>query len=103
MFLSDEWADVQFQYPGDVASNGTVLYGNFNQLFKLKQANRNLKVVLSVGGWSFRENFKTALATNTTRARFATSSLQLIADLGLDGIDVDWEVCTLQVHDEMKI
>ncbi|KAH7118720.1 glycoside hydrolase superfamily [Dendryphion nanum] len=91
VFLSDEWADVQFQYPGDVASNGTALYGNFNQLFKLKQKNRNLKVVLSVGGWSYRENFRTALATNTTRTRFATSTLNLIADLGLDGIDVDWE------------
>lgn len=92
IFLSDEWADVQFRYPSDVDSNGTTLYGNFNQLFKLKQQNRNLKTILSVGGWSFRENFKTALATNATRYKFAESSLQLIADLGLDGFDVDWEV-----------
>jgi chitinase len=91
VLLSDEWADLQFPYPGDVASNGTQLLGNFNQLFKLKQQNRNLKTVLSVGGWSFRENFKTALATNATRHRFAESSLQLVIDLGLDGIDIDWE------------
>lgn len=91
VFLSDEWADVQFNYPGDVASNGTQLLGNFNQLYKLKQKNRNLKTVLSVGGWSYRANFKTALATNTTRYRFAKSSLQLITDLGLDGFDIDWE------------
>ena len=91
VYLSDEWADVQFNYPGDVASNGTQLFGNFNQLYKLKQQNRNLKTVLSVGGWSYRENFKTALATNATRRRFAESSLQLIADLGLDGFDIDWE------------
>jgi chitinase len=91
VFLSDEWADVQFNYPGDVASNGTQLFGNFNQLYKLKQQNRNLKTVLSVGGWSYRENFKTALATNATRYRFAESSLQLITDLGLDGFDIDWE------------
>ena len=44
-----------------------------------------------MGGWSFRENFKTALASNATRYRFAESSLELISDLGLDGLDIDWE------------
>lgn len=83
VFLSDEWADLQFNYPGDAPSNRTQLFGNFNQLYKLKQKNRNLKTSLSVGGWSFRENFKTALATNATRYRFAESSLKLITDLGL--------------------
>ncbi|KZM22263.1 Chitinase [Ascochyta rabiei] len=91
VFLSDEWADLQFSYPGDVASNGTQLLGNFNQLYKLKQKNRKLKTTLSVGGWSYRGNFKTALATNATRYRFAESSLKLITDLGLDGLDIDWE------------
>ena len=82
---------MQYQYPGDVPSNGTQLYGNFNQLYKLKQKNRNLKTSLSVGGWSFRDNFKTALASNATRYRFAESSLKLVSDLGLDGLDIDWE------------
>ncbi|KAF1927503.1 glycoside hydrolase family 18 protein [Didymella exigua CBS 183.55] len=91
VFLSDLWADVQFAYPGDVASNGTQLLGNFNQLYKLKQQNRNLKTSLSVGGWSYRANFKTALATSAGRSLFAESTLKLIIDLGLDGIDVDWE------------
>lgn len=92
VFLTDEWADIQFPYPGDVASaNSTLLFGNFGQLFKLKQKNRNLKVSLSVGGWSYRFNFKTALATDATRKKFADSSLKLITDLGLDGIDIDWE------------
>ncbi|OSS48448.1 hypothetical protein B5807_07891 [Epicoccum nigrum] len=91
VLLSDVWADLQYQYPGDVPTNGTQLFGNFNQLYKLKQKNRNLKTSLSVGGWSFRENFKTALASNATRYRFAESSLELISDLGLDGLDIDWE------------
>lgn len=87
VFLTDEWADLQFAYPGDVASNGTQLLGNFNQLYKLKQQNRNLKTSLSVGGWSYRANFKTALATGATRSRFAESALKLVTDLGLDGVD----------------
>ncbi|KAJ4409883.1 Chitinase 4 [Didymella pomorum] len=91
VFLSDEWADVQYSYPGDVITNGTQLRGNFNQLYKLKQQNRNLKTSLSVGGWSYRANFKTAMATSAGRALFADSTLKLITDLGLDGIDIDWE------------
>lgn len=91
VFLSDEWADIQYQYPGDVAANGTQLYGNFNQLFKLKQKNRNLKVALSVGGWTYRTNFAPALKSAEGRQKFCTSSLQLIADLGLDAFDIDWE------------
>jgi chitinase len=89
--LSDEWADVQFPYPGDVATNGTQLLGNFNQLFKLKQKHRNLRVTLSVGGWGFRANFKPALATEAGRQTFCDSSTAHIANLGLDGLDIDWE------------
>ncbi|KAH7068959.1 glycoside hydrolase superfamily [Paraphoma chrysanthemicola] len=91
VFLTDEWADVQFGYPGDVGTNATQLLGNFNQLYKLKQKNRNLKVILSVGGWTFRGNFKPALSTAAGRQTFCDSALTLIADLGLDGFDIDWE------------
>ncbi|KAH6625651.1 glycoside hydrolase superfamily [Boeremia exigua] len=91
VFLSDEWADIQFHYPGDAFTNGTQLFGNLNQLYKLKQQHRNLKTSLSVGGWSYRENFKTALATSAGRARFAETALTLVTDLGLDGFDIDWE------------
>ncbi|CBX96416.1 hypothetical protein IAQ61_005706 [Plenodomus lingam] len=91
VFLSDEWADIQYSYPGDVATNGTQLLGNFNQLFKLKQKNRNLKVALSVGGWTYRENFAPALKSEEGREKFCNSTLALVADLGLDAIDIDWE------------
>jgi chitinase len=91
VILTDEWADTQFPYPGDVATNGTQLLGNFNQLYKLKQKNRNLKVILSVGGWSFRMNFSPALSTAEGRQKFCDSAITLIADLGIDGLDIDWE------------
>lgn len=95
VILSDIWADAQFKYPSDLAvnasANSTMLYGNFNQLYKLKQKNRNLKVSLSVGGWSYRNNFALPLSTEAGRMKFCSSSLQHIADFGLDEIDIDWE------------
>ncbi|ORY17125.1 glycoside hydrolase superfamily [Clohesyomyces aquaticus] len=61
------------------------------ELFKLKQQHRYLRTVLSVGGWSYRGNFKSGLATPQSRQRFAESAVALVKDLGLDGFDVDWE------------
>ena len=90
VMLSDEWADIQIPYPGDVAGNNTLL-GNFGALFKLKQQNRNMKVVLSVGGWSYRNNFKPAFSTEAGRQNFCNSAVVMIMNLGLDGMDIDYE------------
>ncbi|KAG9377273.1 Glycoside hydrolase family 18 protein [Pyrenophora tritici-repentis] len=91
VFLSDEWADIQRPSPTDVATNGSQLLGNFNQLYQAKQKNRNLKVILGVGGWTYRFKFKPALSTKAGRVNYCKSSLKLITDLGIDGLDTDWE------------
>lgn len=64
---------------------------NFRKLNLLKNENPNLKILISIGGWSWSENFSDAVLTTSSRAKFAESSVGIIRDYDLDGVDIDWE------------
>src|SRR5262245_10544074 len=109
----DPWADYQWPVPAELSVDGVgdtwgePLNGNFGQLLKLKQKYPHLKVLLSIGGWTWSTFYSNA-ALPENRAAFVASCLDIfikgnlpILDGGsggpasaagvFDGFDLDWE------------
>lgn len=61
-------------------------------MYLLKLAHRNLKVLLSVGGWTYSQSGHFNFVIDAgKRAAFVSSAVQLVEDYGFDGIDIDFE------------
>ena len=96
--IGDSYADYEKAYTAADSVDGVAdtwdqpLRGNFNQLRKLKRMYPNLKVIYSIGGWTWSGGF-TQAAQNP--AAFAESCHQMVEDPRwadvFDGIDIDWE------------
>ncbi|MET9950990.1 glycoside hydrolase family 18 protein [Streptomyces sp. NPDC006339] len=110
---ADAWAD--YVRPLDAAGSvdgvadtpDQPLAGNFNQLRELKAKHPGLKVMISLGGWSWSTHFSDAARTPASRKALVASCIDLYikgnlpvdgarggagAAAGLfDGIDLDWE------------
>ncbi len=64
---------------------------NFVVLNRLKKENPSLKILVSVGGWSWSGNFSDMALTEERRSRFIRSATDFIVRNRLDGLDIDWE------------
>lgn len=73
--------------------NDRVVYDhivNAKHLKDIRAYNPDIQVLLSVGGWG-AGGFSEAASTSAGRVAFAGSAAQAVLDIGLDGIDIDWE------------
>ena len=111
----DAYADYQKGFDAASSVDGVAdtwnqpLKGNFNQLKELKAKYPNLKVLISLGGWTWSKYFSNAALTPASRQAFVSSCIDLYlkgnlpllggepaggpgAGFGVfDGIDLDWE------------
>ncbi|KAJ3876901.1 glycosyl hydrolases family 18-domain-containing protein [Lentinula edodes] len=91
--LTDLYADEQKHFATDSwDETGNNLYGCLKQMYLLKLANRSLKVLLSIGGWTYSQEGHFDFVTDATlRANFVTQAVSYIENFGFDGIDLDYE------------
>ncbi|MDX1402313.1 MAG: glycosyl hydrolase family 18 protein, partial [Kiloniellales bacterium] len=74
--------------------------GNLHQLTHFRDIGHNgpaqehLKIIISVGGWTWSDGFSQVAATPEGRGRFASSLRDFIQLFNLDGADIDWEFPT---------
>ena len=61
------------------------------ELNSLKENKPDLKVLVSVGGWTWSGGFSDAALTEESRSTFALSCAAFVKEFKLDGIDLDWE------------
>ncbi|WEK55483.1 MAG: glycosyl hydrolase family 18 protein [Candidatus Cohnella colombiensis] len=90
--------DVNIPLQKDYVFDGELVIGdhdvdidNFAKLAERRDDNPNLKLMISVGGWSWSKNFSNLAATEETRRAFANSAVKFLRAYDLDGLDIDWE------------
>ncbi|MDH6119383.1 GH18 family chitinase [Kitasatospora sp. GAS204A] len=112
---SDAYADYQKEYTAGTSVNGKAdtysqpLRGNFQQLKELKAKYPNVKMLVSLGGYTYSKYFSKVAATAASRQKFVSSCINLYikgnlpklapdpaggpgAAAGIfDGFDLDWE------------
>ena len=64
---------------------------NFRKLNELKSTNPDLKILISIGGWTWSKHFSDAVLTDTSTLNFAQSAVDIVSKYNLDGVDIDWE------------
>ncbi|MBF0298329.1 MAG: cellulose binding domain-containing protein [Oligoflexia bacterium] len=64
---------------------------NFPKLKNLKIKYPHLKILISVGGWTWSSNFSNVAATESGRDKFVQSCINYMLTNGFDGVDIDWE------------
>ncbi|WP_432403908.1 glycosyl hydrolase family 18 protein [Wukongibacter sp. M2B1] len=88
----DTFADYEKTFEHSEGWEPDALRGHFGEYKYYKTQYPNVKVLVSVGGWTRGENFHAMALTKEDRATFINSCIEFLKKYPfIDGIDLDWE------------
>ncbi|MCP3689006.1 MAG: chitinase [Gammaproteobacteria bacterium] len=88
--VHDKFAALEKSYPGDTWDQE--VRGNFGQLYRLSNAQPDLVILPSVGGWTLSDPLYDIGTDPAARIVFINSMIAFIKKYDFfDGIDIDWE------------
>ena len=95
LVLCDEHADFQAILPEQNGlTYGDPYAGVLGAMSILRSKYPNMKIGISVGGWTRSGDFPAVAASETTRKNFAKNITKFVNYLGYDFVDIDWEYPT---------
>lgn len=69
----------------------------FDDISAIKTTNPDLKIFVSIGGWTFSDNdtytqpiFGNIASSSSNRQQFADGLVEFLTYYGYDGVDLDW-------------
>jgi chitinase len=84
------FAFAKIDVEGKAAFENPAIATALESLLPLRQENPDLRILISVGGWT-ADGFSDAALTEGSRRVFSASLVGLLREHGVDGIDLDWE------------
>jgi chitinase len=117
----DTWAALEKRFPEVVTEYGTFpvgdwngekeYYGNFERLNRLDELvneyyNKDIVIMVSVGGWNSSWDFPNVVATYESRQKFINELVRLIEKYKFEGVCYDWEFPVIGAqfsYDEPKL
>lgn len=95
LVLCDEHADFQTILPEQNGlTYGDPYAGVLGGMYLLRSKYPNMKIGISVGGWTRSGDFSEIAADKTKRENFANNIAKFVDYLGFDFVDIDWEYPT---------
>ncbi|HHV74959.1 MAG TPA: glycoside hydrolase [Thermoanaerobacterium sp.] len=89
---TDDYADFQASFPHSEGWDPGMIRGHFGEYKYYKSIYPNVKVIVSVGGWTRGENFHAMASSYDNRKIFIDSVISFLKQYPfIDGIDIDWE------------
>ena len=94
LITTDTWADYENPNVGYSVGTDNKYAGVLGAMLLLRQKYPNMKIGISVGGWTRSGDFPKIAASDKTRKNFANNVAKFVHYYGYDFVDIDWEYPT---------